>query len=165
MIRNLDSAEDIVDEQIKKRSEVSKPKNELVERVTGKLNKLRPLLEKSYNLKLTGVQPPKFCLYETGDYYRFHIDAGEYKNIGEYATPRKVSAIVFLNEESQVPMEGKYSGGNLTFYGLMQKEAFSKFGLPLVGEEGMLITFPPNLGHEVTEVTSGERYTIATWFV
>ena len=68
-------------------------------------------------------------------------------------------------EESLIPVDGKYCGGNLTFYGLMDNETFGKFGLPLVGEPGMLITFPPNLGHEVTEVTSGERFTIATWYI
>jgi predicted 2-oxoglutarate/Fe(II)-dependent dioxygenase YbiX len=163
--RDLSTGQEMIDELVKSRREVSEPDTGLSEEVAKRLDSLRPEIEKKYNVELEGVQEPRFCLYETGDFYGFHVDSGDYENIADYASPRKVSAIIFLNEESQVPMKGKYCGGNLTFYGLMENETFSKFGLPLIGEEGMLITFPPTLGHEVTKVTAGERYAIATWFV
>jgi len=163
--RNLHTGEDVVDEEVKKRSEVVNPENDLMEKVAKKLNELRPEIEKRYKVKPEGVQPPRFCLYEKGDFYRLHVDSGEHENIASEARQRKVSAIIFLNEESREPKEGSYCGGNLTFYGLNDNEIFGKFGLPLVGERGMLITFPPTLAHEVTEVTSGERYSVATWFI
>jgi len=163
--RNLHTGDDVIDEEVKKRSESTEFSQDFFQTVSSKLGDLIPKIEKQYEVELEGVQPPKFCLYETGDFYGFHIDAGEHENIADDAKERKVSAIIFLNEESRVPIDGSYCGGNLTFYGLMENETFGKFGLPLVGEPGMLITFPPTLGHEVTEVTAGERYTIATWFV
>jgi predicted 2-oxoglutarate/Fe(II)-dependent dioxygenase YbiX len=121
-----------------------------------------PQIEKQYAVSIDNVQMPKFCLYENGDFYGIHVDNSPLEKAAADAKERKVSAIIFLNEESREPEKGKYCGGNLTFYGLNENEAFAKFGLPLVGEQGMLITFPPTLPHEVTKVTAGERFTIAT---
>ena len=163
--RNLRSGKDVLDEEVKKRRESSQLSLNAAKNIIGKLTEIIPTIEKQYDLQLKGVQPPKFCLYQTGDFYGAHLDGGEHEQISRDAKKRKVSAIMFLNEESREPEEGSYCGGNLTFYGLNDNKAFAKFGLPLVGEQGMLITFPPTLVHEVTEVTSGERYSIATWFI
>jgi SM-20-related protein len=53
----------------------------------------------------------------------------------------------------------------LTFYGLLGGEKGEKVGLPLVGEEGLLVAFKSNITHAVTPVTHGERFTVVTWLV
>ncbi len=163
--RKLCTGEDVLNEEVKKRSETMNLSDVHHRTIKEKLSTLIPEIESQYNVSLEDVQPPKFCLYETGDFYSYHIDGGDHPNMQKEVKQRKVSAIIFLNEETREPTNKRYCGGNLTFYGLVQNEIFGRFGLPLVGEKGMLITFPPTLGHEVTEVTAGERFTIATWFI
>ncbi len=164
-VHNLHIGEEVIDENFKKRSESNQFTSRFTATINEKLTELVPEIEKRFEVTLKKVQPLKFCLYETGDFYGLHTDTLDSSEIADDVKQRKVSAIVFLNEESVEPAEGSYCGGNLTFYGLMENETFGKFGLPLVGEQGMLIAFPPTLGHEVTEITSGERFTIATWFI
>ena len=71
---------------------------------------------------------------------------------------------MFLNSDSPGEPAG-YSGGSLTFYGLMDDNASGEsVGLPLAGETGLLIAFPSHLVHSVSPVTAGERYTVVSWF-
>ena len=74
---------------------------------------------------------------------------------------KRVSAVIFLSEKSEAPAEGTYGGGALVFHG------------PWTGPElrvaagarpGSLVAFRAETTHEVTPVTHGVRYTIATWF-
>jgi SM-20-related protein len=46
----------------------------------------------------------------------------------------------------------------------MDDERARSVGFPLIGEAGLLLAFRPNLVHEVTPVTHGERCTVVTWF-
>ena len=73
--------------------------------------------------------------------------------------------MVFLNGDTPEDQAG-YSGGSLIFYGLMDDDASAEsVGLPLAGEAGLLVAFPPHVIHSVSPVTAGERYTVVTWFV
>ena len=78
--------------------------------------------------------------------------------------PRQVSIVIFLNDEDEVPAENTYSGGKLTFYGLVENEVFADFGFPVRGEAGKMVAFRSTVMHEVTEVTRGKRYVINTGF-
>lgn len=162
---NPHTGDELLNEEVKKRSEVTKLAKRFNETVSEKLISLEPTLEEHYGVELDGIQPPKYSIYKTGDFYRTHTDADHKESAQDFLKERKVSSIIFLNEESPTEKEGSYCGGNLTFYGLMENEAFGKFGLPLVSEPGMLITFLPTTLHEVTPVTAGVRYTIASWFI
>jgi SM-20-related protein len=73
--------------------------------------------------------------------------------------------VVFLNDQAEEPSPLTYGGGTLTFYGLLGGEKGEKVGLPLVGEEGLLVAFKSNITHAVTPVTHGERFTVVTWLV
>ncbi len=164
-VRDMKTGEYIIDDKFAKRSQTNELGSQIGAILEEKLKGLTATISAQFGVRLKGIQAPRYCLYEKGDYFRYHVDSGDHKYVSEEGKPRKVSGIIFLNDESREPEEGKYSGGNLTFYGLNDNEAFAKFGLPLVGEQGMLITFPPTLPHEVTPVTYGERFTIATWFI
>jgi len=162
---NPHTGDEILNEDIKKRGEVTKLAKGFNETVSEKLLSLKPMIAEHYAQDLDDIQAPKYSIYETGDFYRTHTDADHKESAQDFLKVRKVSSIIFLNEESAIEKEGSYCGGNLTFYGLMENESFGKFGLPLVSEPGMLITFLPTILHEVTPVTAGVRYTIASWFI
>ncbi len=165
MFVNPHTNAEVVDESIKKREEITRLGGEFDKAVREKLAGLIDTLANHYQADLTEIQHPKYSVYDPGDFYRVHTDADHKESAQDFLRERKVSSIIFLNEESATEKEGRYCGGNLTFYGLMENEAFGKFGLPLVSEPGMLITFLPTTLHEVTPVTAGVRYTIASWFI
>lgn len=131
--------------------------------VSGRLEQLRPAVANHFDTRLQGCQPPQFLRYGEGDYFRPHAD---HESEGaDYVTERRVSAVVFLNGESEEAVAGSYSGGALTFFGLMDDPRGDAVGFPLLGDEGLLVAFPADLVHSVSPVTRGERYTIVSWFV
>jgi len=145
-----------------------------IETIKGKLINEIPAAEKNYDVKLKDLQPLKFATYRTGDFYKAHMDHFTAENTPEqvrdippspHSVERKVAVIIFLNDEVKEPMDDCYCGGNLTFHGLMDNPVFGDYGLPIVGECGLLVTFPPSVMHEVTPVTHGNRYSIATWYI
>ena len=152
-----------VDENVRKTkwAEVS---TATVSDVEGRLLALRPMLEKHFNVTLSGCQEPQFLVYREGDFFRAHRDSKREPDAAEFTKERQVSAVVFLNDESEVAGPDVYGGGSLTFYGLMDEPQGKSIGFPLVGEAGLLVAFRPELVHEVTPVTHGERYTVVTWF-
>jgi len=141
--------------------------SEITDKLREKLRMAIPDLEEFYSVRLFDVQPPKFIEYRPGDFYKPHTDfmddLGGLVKEGERAP--KYRGIVYLNDESNEAFEGAYCGGNLTFHGLLGDSAFASYGFPLVGECGLLVTFPPDVLHEVTPVTYGNRYSIASWYV
>jgi predicted 2-oxoglutarate/Fe(II)-dependent dioxygenase YbiX len=129
-----------------------------------RLHALRPALEEHFRVSLTGCQPLQFLHYREGDYYRRHPDRDATANAARTPGERRVSLVAFLNGEASEPTDGSYSGGALVFYGLSKSPGAAHVGLPLNGEEGLVVAFVPELVHEVAVVTAGERFTIGTWF-
>jgi len=123
-----------------------------------------PRLERHFGRALAGVQAPQFLLYREGDFFRPHHDDSEESEAPDFVRQRSVSAVVFLNSDDAGEPSG-YSGGSLTFYGLMDDNVSGEsVGLPLASETGLLIAFPAHLVHSVSPVTAGERYTVVSWF-
>jgi predicted 2-oxoglutarate/Fe(II)-dependent dioxygenase YbiX len=127
-----------------------------------RLARLKPVAERHFGMPLAGYQNPQFLIYREKDHYRPHQDRS--RDSSGFVKERRVSAVIFLSSEAEEPREGAYCGGSLTFYGLIDDPRGSNHGFPLSGEAGLLIAFRPEVVHEVTPVTEGERYTIATWF-
>ena len=152
-----------VDPQIRSAQwgEVSRSSISLVE---SRLLALQQEVARHFDLALAGCQPPQFLAYRPGDFYRPHRDSSSEPDAARRAKERRVSVIIFLNSESGERREDSYGGGSLTFYGLLSDSRSESFGLPLAGEEGLLIAFRSEIVHEVTPVTDGERYTIASWY-
>lgn len=132
--------------------------------VESRLLAAKPRIEQHFSLTLAGCQPPVFLAYGKGDFFLAHQDNPEHPSVSQTARQRRVSAIIFLNDEAESPRENCYCGGSLTFYGLMPDPRAAALGFPLIGEAGLLIAFRSSLVHEVTPVTHGERHTIASWF-
>ena len=157
-----EDAADAVDEGYRKTvsAQVSDATSSLVR---SRLEQLRPSLERHFDTVLNGCQPPQFLRYREGDYFRAHAD---HETEGpDHVTERRVSAVVFLNGESDDAEPGSYGGGALTFFGLMGDPRGDAVGFPLVGETGLLVAFDADLVHSVTPIIRGERFSIVNWFV
>ena len=133
-------------------------------RVREKLIELMPQAANHFGVELSGCQAVKFAVYRVGDYFKTHADTVEWENAPQEIKERKVSVVIFLNQETTVPQENSYCGGQLTFHGLMKDSVFGNLGLPLSSKPGLFIAFSPKIQHEVTPITNGERYVIITWY-
>lgn len=80
--------------------------------------------------------------YKTGGFFKEHTDAFDGIN-------RVLSCSIALNDD--------YTGGEWSFF-----EGKERFKAPA----GSIIVFPSNFmfPHEIQTVTSGERYSVVTWF-
>jgi SM-20-related protein len=154
-------AEDVVEESIRK---VSRGKVErfLDENVKSQLTALMPALEDHFKVSLGACQGPEFLKYTVGSFYLPHLDAGP--DAPERIAKRRVSAVIFLNSQSGVPVDDTYCGGSLTFYGLMEGPEWEKLPFPLEAEKGLLVAFRSDVLHEVQPVTCGERFSVVSWY-
>jgi SM-20-related protein len=84
------------------------------------LQDLQPRLEGHFNVTLKGFEKLQFLVYPEGCFYAPHQDSSDDPVAVEYVRERKVSVVIFLNNESDDPSEQVYGGGRLTFYGLME---------------------------------------------
>ena len=148
----------------RRKSQLADVPLETVSLVEARLLKIKPAVEDHFKINLISCKDTQFLLYKEGDFYGPHQDTRSVAAGVEFNEDRRVAIIVFLNSASGGHDPESYDGGDLTFYGLMDDPALKKFGLPLVGEEGLLIAFLPSIVHEVTPVTRGERFTIGSWF-
>lgn len=85
--------------------------------------------------------------YRKGDFFAPHADQSD-PEVPEGTLPRLLSIIVFLNEG--------FGGGILKLY-----EGNDCAAVP--ARTGSLVVFRSDLFHEVSPVTSGERYTLVSW--
>lgn len=121
-----------------------------------------------FNVTLADVEGPQFLRYRKGDYFGAHIDGRPSDDVHDpsfrFLSKRQVSCVIFLNGSSKPQEESSYRGGELTFYGLFKDPRAEKLGLPLIGDQGLLIAFKSDCLHEVKAVSQGERYTVVSWY-
>ena len=138
---------------------------DLVTVVRSRIMALKPAVERHFNVSLTACTEPLFLVYGVGDFFSAHADAGDEPDEPEGIRARKVSLVIFLSDEAAGGGEGTHTGGSLAFYDLLADPRLSKRGLPLTGEQGLLVAFRASTIHRVDVVTSGERHSIVSWFV
>jgi SM-20-related protein len=148
-----------------RRTDIADVSDETMELVATPLDALTPEIERHYSVDAEGRQRLQFLVYKEGDFFGAHTDRTESGKGASFSKRRLVSVVVFLNDQAEEPSPLTYGGGTLTFYGLLGGEKGEKVGLPLVGEEGLLVAFKSNITHAVTPVTRGERFTVVTWLV
>jgi predicted 2-oxoglutarate/Fe(II)-dependent dioxygenase YbiX len=151
-----------VDQQSRKSNwaEVSEETSSLI---SERLMALRDDVAKTFGIEVSGVQRPQFLRYREGDFFAAHQDRGSDRKGAEFAQQRQISAVIFLNDETDEGRPDTYEGGALTLFGLLDSDD-RNVGLPVTGEAGALIGFPSEMLHEVTPITRGERYTVVSWF-
>lgn len=116
------------------------------------LIELKPRLESRFGRSLGECQEPQFLAYSKGHFFRAHRDRGGPQE-PEHVGKRSLSVVILLNP-------GDYDGGVLVLHDM---------GVPgskmeIKGRPGGFIAFHPLELHEVTPVTRGERYSVASWF-
>lgn len=161
LIAKKNGEEDTLDESRRRVLCVSVEKS-LANLVKTRLLRVKPGIEAHFRLPLTDCQGPNFLRYDVNAFYKCHRDA-------DFDAPpdvihRKISAVIFLNASSKEAAADGYTGGELTFYGLLPGAQWEKCAFSFEAAAGLLIAFPSNMAHEVQPVTSGQRFTIACWF-
>jgi SM-20-related protein len=138
-----------------------RPSVETIELVTRRLLASQPDIEKYFDLQLTECEEPQFLRYREGDFFVAHQD-GNTGLLRLETERRRVSIVIFLSRESDVPEEGTHCGGSLVFTSLRAGPGDDRFRM--VAEPGTLVAFRSETTHEVTPVTNGERYSIVSWY-
>ncbi len=90
----------------------------------------------------------QFTEYKSGEFYQWHKDSDK-TSTDNIVKNRYCSVVIQLTDE--------YTGGELE---LIDEEEIIKFK----NGKGNLFIFLSNLTHRVTEVESGTRYSLVTWF-
>jgi SM-20-related protein len=130
------------------------------ERLKSRLMQQKPALEAHFGLALGDDEDPQFLRYEAGDFFVPHQD-GNTPLIHDDSRFRRISVVIFLSPHSEAPAPDTYGGGSLVLYG---PYSGPELRVPLTPPPGTLVAFRAETTHEVTPVTHGERFTIATWF-
>lgn len=89
--------------------------------------------------------------YEDTGKYDWHLDIGN-----EQTSVRKITAIIQLSDEND------YDGGNFEFSMTDETGENTAVGSR---KKGSLILFPSYLGHRVSPLTRGVRYSVLTWML
>jgi predicted 2-oxoglutarate/Fe(II)-dependent dioxygenase YbiX len=121
-----------------------------------RLSAVSALLSQHFKRPLTRHERPQFLKYQPGDFFKLHRDRTEAPIYAE----RSLSLILLLNDHSS---EAAFEGGRLSFFRPHPQDPARLQGIPLPPEQGMLIAFDPDLLHEVSALSSGERYSVVTW--
>jgi SM-20-related protein len=147
----------VVDERVRRTTRVSPPPEveELVKRL---LLSRKPAAEEHFGLTLRELEEPQFLRYGPGDYFVAHQD-GNTGLLRSEREDRKVSAVIFLNSQTEQSEADAYGGGTLVFQPRGTPER-----LRFAGQAGTLLLFRAETTHEVEPVTRGERFTIASWY-
>lgn len=121
-------------------------------RVRALLTATQPRLVPHFAVPLEHAEEPQFLRYLPGDFFVAHQD-GNTPVIHDDTRHRRVSVVLFLNAE--------YQGGSLVLHG-RYPDFDQRYVMP--SRPGSLVAFRSETTHEVTPVTTGERYTIVSWY-
>jgi len=135
-----------------------RPSTETIELITARLIAHKRTIEKHFAISLSECEDPQFLRYRVGDFFVAHQD-GNTGLLRLDSERRRVSLVIFLSRESELPEPDAYSGGSLIFTDLRQGRK-----VHVTGEPGKLVAFRSETTHEVLPVTHGERYSIVSWF-
>lgn len=151
-----------VDERVRKVVRLA-PSPETVGRVKQALSELMAEVGARYGLRLTGCEEPQFLRYRVGDFFVAHQDGNTGMMLSERERTRKVSVVIFLNDQSETDGPDTFDGGTLVFSDWRAGREPARFELRAA--TGTLVAFPAETTHEVLPVVRGERYSIASWYV
>ncbi len=157
----IQGTEGTIHEDIRKTTSLH-PSAETINQLHARLFQQKSALEQHFGETLYDCEPPQFLRYLEGDFFVRHQDGNTRQLDFDHLRVRRISIVVFLNDFSDDPKPNCYSGGLLNFYDSTNTDDPKTFGLG--GETGLLVAFTAETLHEVVPVTSGERFTLITWF-
>ncbi|HXJ84036.1 MAG TPA: 2OG-Fe(II) oxygenase [Candidatus Methylomirabilis sp.] len=163
MVRLVGEADGVLD-QTTRRTGVASMSASTTALVEDRLRGTQSALATHFQVPLTGWQPPRFYIYEKGDFFLPHRDRDADDPAPGWIKSRQVSVSIFLNDVRGGLDAEPHGGGSLVFYGRQGDREGAGFGVPLESEEGTFVAFRADWIHEVKPVTSGRRYSIVTWY-
>jgi SM-20-related protein len=149
-----------INENVRKTLRVQ-PSSAIIELVTDRLTARRADVEKHFGVRLNECEEPQFLRYGIGDFFVAHQD-GNTGLMRLDSERRLISTVIFLSRESELPQPNTYCGGSLVFTDLRAPADRAKFRV--AADPGTLVAFRSETTHEVTPVTHGERFSIASWY-
>jgi SM-20-related protein len=159
----IQGSDELVHETIRKTTSFH-PGQATVSHIHQRLLQQKSALEAHFARPLTDCEPPQFLRYEPGDFFVRHQDGNTEQLEFDHLRIRRISLIVFLNDHAVEPQENCYAGGALNLYDEKDTSPDGAKPFPLLGQTGLLVAFTADTVHEVAPVTSGERFTIISWF-
>lgn len=147
-----------VDEGVRKSLRIL-PSDKTVELVTRRLLERLRSVEEHFEIKLEECEDPQFLHYRVGDFFVAHQD-GNTGLLRLETEKRRISTIIFLSNESDTPQSDSHCGGSLVFSNYRLTPGVFR----MVGEPGTLVAFRSETTHEITPLTHGERFSIASWY-
>jgi len=157
------AAEFAVDREYRRTRVMDVPDEFFVE-LQARLLDVRAAVAAHYAIDLADCQTPQFLSYGPGDFYKPHRDRFQ-RGDGQFSTARRVTAVIFVNEQSAAERPGTFGGGELTLYEMFDDPAGQALGVPVDPEPGLLMTFPSTQLHSVAPVLHGERRTVVSWYI
>ncbi|WP_395685387.1 2OG-Fe(II) oxygenase [Caenimonas koreensis] len=151
----------VVDERVRKVMRLA-PSRATVDFVESRLMQARVAIAAHFRLELAGCEAPQFLRYGEGGHFVAHQDGGTGMLRSHAEQSRKASVVIFLNAPCEDDQAGTYAGGSLVFTEWRANRTNGRFDFR--AGAGSLVAFLPDTTHEVTPVTRGERYSIATWY-
>lgn len=121
-----------------------------------RLEQAAATLFQHFQIQASRQEQAQFLRYLPGDYFKAHRDWTDQ----EIYRDRILSLVLFLNDHSDP--EG-FKGGRFSFLLPHPADSERLLGVPIYPQTGLLIAFRPQLLHEVSPVTAGQRYTVVTW--
>ena len=147
-----------VDENVRKSLRIL-PSDKTVELVTRRLLERQREVEKHFGINLDKCEDPQFLHYRVGDFFVAHQD-GNTGLLRLETEKRRISTIIFLSNEADTPQSDSHCGGSLVFSNYRLTPGVFR----MVGERGTLVAFRSETTHEITPLTHGERFSIASWY-
>src|ERR1041384_368532 len=144
-----------IDERARKTIRLD-PADETIKLVITRLWECKDAVEKYFGVTLKECEQPQFLRYREGDFFVAHQD-GNTGMLNLDPEQRLISTVIFLSRQSEQPEAEAYCGGSLVFSSMTDR-------VRIPSEPNMLVAFRSEMTHEVTPVTHGERYSIASWY-
>ena len=101
----------------------------------------------TFGINIQGCFELQFTSYDTGDFYKEHIDVPWRKDRGAPKFDRKLSCSILLNDPAE------FEGGELIVDGDKME----------LNHRGSMTVFPSYIPHEVKPVTKGKRLSLVSW--
>ncbi len=114
---------------------------------------------KYWNFKLSAVEPVQYGVYNTSQYYHWHVDqhSTPYKEGANKGLTRKLSFTMQLTDEND------YEGGDFELKDPGEENKVVM--IDGIRARGSVIIFPSFILHRVTPVTRGTRRSMVGWIV
>jgi predicted 2-oxoglutarate/Fe(II)-dependent dioxygenase YbiX len=125
--------------------------------VESTLDRARASIASFYGLALQSREGASVLRYETGGFYKPHIDRAHVPS-WPLAERRQITVVLFLESACEAEPTGGFHGGILRLF------PGDSDPIDIIPTRGTLVAFPAGMRHEVTRVTAGRRDTIVDWF-